>query len=88
MKSVIAIAAVLALSLSACKAGTTDKVKSALDKIHCKAEVLQPYAEYFLSEQFEEALQGKDYLGILVAAGVTPETVEQVVADIKACDAE
>jgi hypothetical protein len=70
---------------SACTAATQSKVKSALDEIHCVADTLDPYAQYFLSTQFMDALQGKDYVEILVGAGISPKEIEKVVADVKAC---
>lgn len=84
MKYLIAIAA--ACSLFACQAGTSAKVRDVLEKIECKAKVLSPYEAYFLSDQFEESVKGRDYVGILVAANISPAEIEQVVQAFKACD--
>lgn len=84
MKYLIAIAA--SCSLFACQAGTSVKVRDVLEKIECKAKVLAPYEAYFLSDQFEESIQGRDYIGILVAANISPSEIEKVVHAFKACD--
>lgn len=79
------IATALVSTMFACTSADQLKVKTAREQVECTADVLAPYAQYFLSEQFADALEGKDYVGILIAAGVSPKEIEATVAAIKAC---
>lgn len=83
MKKLVVIGAMI--GLSACTAADQKKVNDAADMVSCKVAILKPYAKYFTSAEFLDALENKDYVGILVAAGVTPEEVEATVNGLKKC---
>jgi len=83
MNKLIVIGSLFAVS--ACTPASQQKVNTVLDLAECKAKVLSPYVEYFTSEQFLEAVAGKEYFDILEAAGATPAEVEATVEALKAC---
>lgn len=75
----------------ACTPAELQKVNDTVDKvqaqINCRADVLQPYVEYFTKDNLAAAIQSaKAPTEALEAVAVAKEEVEKVVASWKTCD--